>query len=102
MSNNSTNNTSVSVSASASASAPPEEPEISLLVTCPHCQCYIFIEKLNCRIFRHGVFKLSGQQIPPHLDKVECDKLISEQRIYGCGKPFRINNELIAKICDYI
>jgi len=102
MSNNSTNNTSVSVSASASASAPPEEPEISLLVTCPHCQCYIFIEKLNCRIFRHGVFKLSGQQIPPHLDKVECDKLISEQRIYGCGKPFRINNELIAEICDYI
>ena len=92
MSSNSTN----------SASAPPEPPEISLVVTCPHCQCYIFIEKLNCRIFRHGVFKLSGQQIPPHLDKVECDKLISEQRIYGCGKPFRINNELIAEICEYV
>ena len=98
MSSNSTNSTN-------STSAPPEEPEISLVVTCPHCQCYIFIEKLNCRIFRHGVFKLSGQQIPPHLDKVECDKLISEQRIYGCGKPFKIiteNDEHRAEKCDYI
>jgi hypothetical protein len=73
---------------------------MSLIVTCPHCQVPIIILELNCRIFRHGVFIDTSQQIPPHLSKIECEKI--KEKIYGCGKPFRINNENIAVICDYI
>jgi hypothetical protein len=49
--------------------------------------------------------KLDYTQIPPHLSKVECDKLIEGDKIYGCGKPFKlvmIENEWKPVICDYI
>jgi hypothetical protein len=49
--------------------------------------------------------KLDYTQIPPHLSKIECDKLIEEDKIYGCGKPFKlvmIENEWKPVICDYI
>jgi hypothetical protein len=54
-----------------------------LLVNCPHCQQLIHVEQINCAIFRCGVEKQTGQQIPPHLPKPECDRLASENRIYG-------------------
>lgn len=70
---------------------------------CPHCQDKILIyqNELNCRIFRHGVYKQNMQQIPPHLDKTRCDQLFENGLIYGCGKPFRITEHSI-EICDYI
>ena len=74
------------------------------IVVCPHCQENIIIEKLNCKIFRHGVYKDSGKQINPHLNKNKCDKLIKANKIYGCGKPFRVNvieNKYIAEMCGY-
>lgn len=79
-----------------------------IIVTCPHCGDLIQIYKkeLNCRIFRHGVYKKNNQQIPPHLDKLKCDRLASQQLIHGCGKPFRIirdsNGQENIQICDYI
>ena len=66
---------------------------------CPHCQEYVFIEEINCGIFRHGFYKTTLMQIPPHLPKVECDQLAG--LIYGCGKPFKIENSKIEE-CDYI
>ena len=74
-----------------------------IVITCPHCQLEILIyrEEINCRIFRHGVYKDNMEQIPPHLDKATCDMLLSSDRIYGCGKPFILNGE-IAERCDYI
>lgn len=74
-------------------------------VQCPHCNDYILIEQVNCAIFRHGIFKENMIQINPHLSKLECDKLIDNNLIYGCGKPFKIekiNNIWIAIECDYI
>ncbi len=74
-------------------------------VECPHCKEWIIIEKINCAIFRHGVLKNNMQQINPHLSKFECDKLIFKKIIYGCGKPFRLENikgDWKAIICDYI
>lgn len=74
-------------------------------VKCPHCEEYIIIEQINCAIFRHGVFKNNFIQINPHLSKNECDELIKNNLIYGCGKPFKIileNNVWISVICDYI
>ena len=73
-----------------------------ILVHCPHCQQLIEIVELNCRIFRCGIFKQTGEQLPPHLPKIDCDRLVDV--IYGCGKPFIINESepYVATICDYI
>jgi hypothetical protein len=87
-----------------------------LLVNCPHCTQLIEVEQLNCCIFRCGIYRNNGEQIQPHLNKSECDRLFEQQEIYGCGKPFRIiqddssntseekNQEINYKaiICDYI
>jgi hypothetical protein len=66
----------------------------------------IIIAKVNCGIFRHGVFIENGKQIDQHLPKKDCVRLVKKNEIYGCGKPFRI--ELLedgtykVSICDYI
>jgi len=74
-------------------------------IQCPSCNEYIYIEQLNCNIFRHGVLKKNGEQIDPHSSKEICDNLFNNNEIYGCGKPFiikMINNDYKAIICDYI
>ena len=76
------------------------------IIICPNCNCNIMIEKINCGIFRHGIIKSTGNQIDPHLPKIDCEQLIKKNLIYGCGKPFQIiesspNNYNIS-ICDYI
>ena len=76
-----------------------------LLVTCPHCTQMIEIVEVNCAIFRCGIEKATGQQISPHLQKEECDRLVIQELIYGCGKPFRIQMEsdgYKAVICEYV
>ena len=76
----------------------------NLIVLCPHCQELILIEQLNCRIFRHGMFKDSGKQMDPHTPKEVCDELTNDNKIYGCGKPFKINvvdGTYIPEVCDY-
>lgn len=72
-----------------------------LELTCPHCNGTVLIEELNCAIFRHGVFKKSGKQIPPHASKEDCDNWVKNNDIYGCGKPFKVV-EKKAVICEYI
>ena len=76
--------------------------KMNLIVNCPHCNDFIIIEELNCRIFRHATYKNSGLQINPHASKEECDQLIANDLIFGCGKPFRINDDNNIEICDYI
>jgi len=75
------------------------------LVPCPHCQQWIEIVELNCRIFRCGIFISNGQQIPPHASKEDCDRW-AQGEIYGCGKPFRVDpcadGSYCAMVCDYI
>jgi len=75
------------------------------IVSCPHCFQNILIEKINCAIFRHAMFK-NGEEVSPHLDKLNCDLLFEKKLIYGCSKPFKIikNNNLQyeAVICEYI
>jgi hypothetical protein len=74
-----------------------------IIITCPNCNISIEIIQLNCRIFRCGIYKDNFTQIPPHLPKTECDLLIENSLIYGCGKPFRILNENNTPVmCDYI
>jgi hypothetical protein len=78
-----------------------------IIVECPTCGGTILIYKneLNCRIFRHAVYKNNLQNINPHASKVECDKLVQENRIHGCARPFQVtisNNIFTAVLCDYI
>jgi hypothetical protein len=74
----------------------------------------MLIEKLNCGIFRHAIFK-DGSDVPPHSSKEECDRFVELDLIWGCGKPFQIIEETssfigigdaskrhIAIICQYI
>ena len=72
---------------------------------CPHPECGGMVEvppnQLNCKIFRHGIFKSNGKQIPPHLEKDKCDALYNQGKIYGCGKPFLLKDSKPV-ICDYI
>jgi hypothetical protein len=54
-----------------------------IVIICPHCQISVLIEQLNCNYF------------------------IANNMIYGCGKPFQIEqkpdtNEFVAIICEYI
>lgn len=82
---------------------------------CPHCKMFIEVEKnqVNCSIFRHAYFfikKDNGdiiltEQLSPHAPKEICDRLFNEGKIYGCGKPFRMEkngNFYEIKICEYI
>jgi len=76
------------------------------IVKCPHCETYIEIVELNCKIFRCGIYKDSMKQIDPHMQKSSCAELSTNGLIYGCGKPFRVDlngkNEYISTVCDYI
>jgi len=74
-----------------------------VIVICPHCLNLIIIEEINCRIFRHGIYK-NGEPLPPHSTKEECDEAVSKG-IYGCGRPFILDmsgNQWIASKCEYI
>lgn len=77
-----------------------------IIVSCPHCLQLIEVIELNCKIFRCGILKQNYQQIPPHLNEIECCKLIQFNLIFGCGLPFRVvekpNNEYCTEKCDYI
>lgn len=74
-----------------------------IIFACPHCNEMIMVDKadINCNIFRHGVFKVGGQQIASHSPKDYCDMVVKKGLIYGCGKPFQLNGAY-AKKCDYI
>lgn len=77
-----------------------------IILKCPHCFDYFIIYKneLNCRIIRHAIYKSNYEQIDPHLCKIECDRLLQENLIYGCGKPCEIiekNNQYECIICIY-
>lgn len=74
---------------------------------CPHCLQFILVHKndLNCRIFRHAVYKKNFQPISPHSTKEVCDELLNTNQIFGCSKPFRIielNGSLFVEGCPYI
>jgi hypothetical protein len=62
---------------------------------------YIEILAVNCAIFRCGIFKETYIQMNPHTPRQQCDDLKKKDLIYGCGKPFKIENQK-AIICSYI
>lgn len=74
---------------------------------CPHCDMYVQvpINQVNCKIFRHAVYKKNFIPINPHMSKYECDRLLNTHQIYGCTGPFKltfVSDKIYAEICDYI
>lgn len=81
---------------------------------CPHCSfsVQVGINEINCSIFRHGYYFINNngniiltEQLNPHAPKEVCDRLVEENRIVGCGKPFRFvveNNKMYVVDCGYI
>ena len=79
----------------------------SCIYQCPHCLCYVEtrLEEINCKIFRHGILKVNGLQIDPHLPKLGCDQLVADDAIYGCGGPYMLHlkdGQWVAEICGSI
>lgn len=50
----------------------------------------MWIEKINCGIFRHAIYKNNFSDVNPHASKIECDNWILTNSVYGCAKPFKI------------
>ena len=61
-----------------------------MIIECPSCKQMIEVVEINCQIFRCGIYKANYQQIDPHLPKLDCDQLVENSLIFGCGKPFRL------------
>jgi hypothetical protein len=70
---------------------------------CPHCEGIVEVKhsELNCRIFRHGTLKSTGQQISPHAPKDECDRLVQGNLVNGCARPFKFTGTVV-EVCGYI
>ncbi len=70
---------------------------------CPHCKGEIIVSKcdIKCKIFRHAVLKKTGKPIKPHTNKHLCEQLSKQDKIFGCGKPFRFDGNTV-EVCDYI
>lgn len=82
-----------------------EEDRDMYIFECPNCKDIVQTKKneVNCKIFRHGVYKNNFTQVPPHSPKNICDALADSGKIYGCGKPFKLDLEKkVVEICDYI
>lgn len=83
------------------------EDDKFLIFECPHCDMGIAVKKteINCCIFRCAILKDTLQQINPHTNKEECDRLKKEDLIFGCSYPFKIiidKDEKYVVKCDYI
>lgn len=75
-----------------------------LYIQCPHCDDYLMLNEnhLNCRIFRHGVFKSTLKPINPHATREICEQLKKTDQIFGCGKPFLLRPPSnMAEKCSY-
>lgn len=70
---------------------------------CPHCEllCQVPRSEIRCTVFRHAVFKKSGEFVPPHAEKEECERWIREDLVWGCAKPFRFNGKMV-EVCGYV
>ena len=79
----------------------------SYLFECPHCDGLVQVRKedIACAIFRHAVYKSTGEQLNPHAPREVCDRLILLKLINGCGKPFKFvrkGGESFVQKCEYV
>jgi hypothetical protein len=56
---------------------------------------------VNCGVFRHGVWRDSGMQLPPHASRSTCEAAVASGRLDGCGRPFRLLLNGVTEMCGY-
>jgi len=83
----------------------------AFIFECPHCNGIIEVKKtqIASKVCRHAVLKSTGKPINPHAPKEECLKLVEDDLIWGCGKPFRFIKDKTkstgwshVETCEYI
>lgn len=84
-----------------------EQDSQMFVFNCPHClgTITVHVSEVNCRIFRHAVYKSTGEPVNPHASQQELNMLLQTNQVYGCAKPFRIvqvGGVGHAESCDYI
>ena len=68
------------------------------IINCPYCGEPTEIISYACRIYRHGYYKHNNKQIGQHIKEATVDRLLRDNKIYGCGRQFRIGkNNIIDK-----
>jgi hypothetical protein len=71
------------------------------VIKCPHCDEYIEILEINCKIFRHAYY-LDYRPVNSHATKEELDELIKNNNLFGCGRPFYYDGKEPPRVCGYI
>jgi hypothetical protein len=62
-----------------------EKAAAAMVYQCPHCLTDVVIEKRNCGVFIHAVYKHNGKQVNPHMGETQRLALIKRKKILGCG-----------------
>lgn len=67
--------------------------QLPYFINCPYCNQQIEIITYACRIYRHGYYKKTMKQIGQHCKERTVECLLKKDKIYGCGRQFRINGD---------
>lgn len=82
------------------------QEENRYIFECPHCDGVVQVNRgeIACSIFRHAIYKSTGEQLNPHAPKMVCDSLLEKGLIFGCGKPFQffLEKEPYVEECNYV
>ena len=79
-----------------------KQTNINKVFNCPNCNQEMFIEKLNCGIFRHAYKKSTMKQTGPHCKLAYIERLRKANNLIGCGAAFKIDKKTLEiSICSY-
>jgi hypothetical protein len=80
-----------------------DENSQSYSFMCPHCNILLQVMKnqINCKIFRHAIYKSNYNQIPPHSTQQTCEELFNSGKVYGCAKPFLFDGKTVTATDKY-
>lgn len=59
-------------------------------ITCPHCDDIVYITKVKCAVFLHAYNTETNEQLNPHMEWFNVDKIRRSGKLGGCGGRFKI------------
>ena len=68
-----------------------------MLIQCPWCNMFVWIEDVGCGIVSHAVMKDTMKQLNSFTSKEQCNYLKNNDFIFGCGGQFRIIGPKVVK-----
>ena len=65
-----------------------QKKEKDIILSCPNCKtCFLVVNGIRCGLFRCAQYK-TGKIVNPHISDTKLQKLIKQEKIYGCGYRF--------------